>query len=170
MSDPALVLQYPDPRRPLHDPRTGQLTREALVMLVDLIRRTGGEDDLISQLEAEAHEAKALVLAAQASTTNAANFTLTPASVLSYSLVSSTLADVAIAGHTRSTAGAPIVAGSLTNLARGATWLIYYADPTNAGGSVSFVATTDPRELATAGRRFVDAIFIPAPPPRVSGA
>lgn len=169
MSDPILPLQYPDPRKPWAEAASGHMSRDALVLLTDIIRRLGGpEADFVSQLQAEAYEAKATALAAQASTAAAANYTLTPARVLSYSLVSSTLADVEIAAHTRSTAGAPIVAGTLTGLARGATWLIYYADPTNAGGIVSFVATTDPRDMATAGRRFVDAIFIPAPPVSVN--
>lgn len=169
MSDPLIRVDYLDNIRPLIQTaadRLGLPTLDMIRRVQDIIRRLGGvERDYITELQEVAYESKALVLAAQASAGAALGYTTNPADPLSYTNTTETAATVTIAAHTRSTAGAPLVAGSLAGLTRGVAQIIYYSDAANAGGAVTYLATSDPRILVSTDR-VVGAIYLPSPPVR----
>lgn len=164
MANPIIPLDYPNLRLPGVMPQTGLFERHIGRLLTDLIRRLGGQrEDHVREARAAALESQAMMLAVLRGAST--GYYHTPAHPLSYEATSETAATVSVASHTRSTAGATIAAGSVAGVTRGAVNFIYYDDAGNAGGTVTFYATTSAASLSTAGRKIVDAIYVEGPPP-----
>ena len=164
MANPIIPLDYPNLRLPGVAPQTGFLERHISRLLTDIVRRLGGQrEDHVREARAAALETQAMTLAVLRGVTT--GYYHTPAHPLTYTSTSETAATITIAAHTRSTASATIAAGTVTGVTRGAVNYVYYDDAGNAGGTVTFYATTSVASLTTAGRKVVDAIFVEGPPP-----
>ena len=165
LANPVIPLDIPQPGTPLTR-RDGVMTSHAARLLHDIVRRTGGQrSDFIQEARNVALETQALVtLLVQGLIPEYA--TLTPATgLLSATATSSTLATISVAAHTRSTASAAIQAGSVAGVTRGSVYYVYYSDPTNAGGAVTFAATTSATVLSAAGNKLVGALYVEPPAP-----
>jgi len=128
--------------------------------------RTGGTTDRIAEISDTANNASSTAAASQAGAvipTPGGAVTLTPAHPLSYTLLSDSTAQIDVAGHIRSDAGSPIVAGSVAlPVVRGLTYYVYYSDAGDLGGVVTFHASATLGVVtATVGYRIIDTISIP---------
>jgi hypothetical protein len=91
----------------------------------------------------------------------------TPGATLTASDAGSDAA-ITVAGHTRKYGDATSVAvsgGSIGGLSFSTAYYVYYDDPSRAGGSVSFQATTNANDAAhnaAVGRHFVGKVTTPA--------
>lgn len=162
-------IDYLNPQAPLVSP-DGRPTPEFYRWLQDMTRRVGGPTtDAVDNANANAAAALAIAQSIQSGTPT--GFTLDPANPLTFTAESTQTATINIAAHTRSTAAAPLAAGTITGLARGFTYHVYYNDPTDAGGVVTYLASTDSGIVAadTANRRFVGSIGLPNPEPSGGG-
>lgn len=149
------------------DPKTGKPTSEFARVIHDLVRRTGGQ-----QTDAVADALSAASTATSTAAANSAGITvpapggavvLTPTNPLSYT-ASGILTSVDVAQHTRTGAGAAILAGSVTVAYRAATYYVWYRDLANAGGSVTFVAQLDLSTFdAGLGDRLIGTVYVPSP-------
>lgn len=156
----SIQIAYPDMKQRFVDEK-GYLTPSAHRMLVDLIRRTGGQTtNAIAEVQEQAARADAAVVAIKEGAPT--GYSLNPTDPLGYTLTSATQATITVAGHTRTGAGAALVAGSVAAAAnRGETYFVYYDDAGNAGGTQTFLATQDASILSAAGRRYIGPIAIP---------
>lgn len=146
--------------------KDGLPERHFLRLLTDIILRLGGQrHDYLQSARKAALESEAMVRALTAGLTTGYYHTPAETAILSFTATSETLAAIAIAEHTRSTASATIEAGSVTGVTRGSVYYVYYDDAGNAGGSVTFAATTNVATILAAGRRTVGAIFVEPPLP-----
>lgn len=135
-----------------------------------MLQRVGGAStDLVDLALTTAQQAVAVVQATAAAAVEAydagdpPSYALSPANPIASANISATQALVTIAAHTRTPRGsAPIAlnAGTVT-IDRGAPCTVYYVDPTDAGGAVAYLATTDPTVAAdyAAGARIVGAAY-----------
>lgn len=165
MSNPIIPLDIPPAHvRPLDDGRFFE--RHLVRLITDIVRRLGGQRaDYIRQARSAALAAQAMTRALARGLTTGYYHTPAEDEILAYTVTSATLATITIAQHTRSTAGATIVAGSVTGVTRGETYYVYYSDAGDAGGAVTFLATTDVSVLTAAGVRVVGAIYVEEPAP-----
>lgn len=149
------------------DPKTGKPTSEFARVIHDLVRRTGGQTtDAVADAVSTANTAQATAQANSAGVTVPSvggTVTLTPASPLTVT-TSGIVATIFVEAHTRSDAALPISAGSIGVGLRGATYYVWYADATDAGGAVTFVAQED-LSTFTASDRLVGTIHVPAASP-----
>lgn len=139
-----------------------------------LLERTGGATtDLVQAALESAKTAQATAEAAPVAAVAAydsgapTTYTLNPANPISKTIISLTQARADVAAHTRTPSGmSPISlnAGSVT-IARGVNYSIYYVDPTDAGGAVTYLATEDPSVAGdyANGARLVGAAFVALP-------
>lgn len=135
-----------------------------------LLQRTGGSaTDLIAAtarvaVQAQSTASSAAVAAVEAKAAGApSGFTLNPSNPIGVANTSSTQAIVSITAHTRTPTGMGSInlnSGSVT-ITRGVSYTIYYIDPTDAGGAVTYLATDDPNVAGdyAAGARIVGAAF-----------
>lgn len=160
-------LDYVDPSKTITD-QTLRPAHHFHRWISDVTRRLGGPDDDAVELALIAgKEGFGLALALIAGTPT--GYTQTPAQPLSYTLLTTppNSAMINVAGHTRSTAASPLSAGSVAAaVTRDALYYVYYVDPSNNGGIVTYLSSTDPGVVAAdaANRRLVGAVFIPARP------
>ena len=126
-----IKIQLLSPSRAWFDPKTGKPTREFAAFIHDLHRRTGTQTrDYIAEATATASTAAATSQANSAGVTVPAPggaVELNPANPLSVDTTT-----IFIATHTRTGAGASIIGGSVTDVARGRTYYVWYADPADA--------------------------------------
>ena len=163
MANEIIPLDIPNARVPVVD-KHGVLAKHIVRLITDIIRRLGGQrQDYVQQARAAALESQAMVLAVLRGVS--AGYYHTPSNPLSFTATSATQATIVIAEHTRSTAASTIAAGTILSVSRGAVYYVYYDDAGNAGGSVSFSATTSVASLTTAGRKLVGAIYVDTPTP-----
>lgn len=155
------------PTRPWFDPKTGKPTSEFARAFHDLVRRTGGQTtDAVAEAVSTANTAQATAQANSAGVTVPSvggTVTLTPANPLSVT-TSGIIATINVALHTRSDAALPISAGLVTVSQRGVTYYVWYADASDAGGAVTFVAEQD-LSTFTASDRLIGTIHVPAASP-----
>ena len=163
MANPIIPLDVPNPRVPVVD-KQGIMALHVVRFLVDVVRRLGGQrQDYIQSARAAALESQAMVLAVLKGVTT--GYHHVPAHPLTAAATSASLATITVAEHTRSTAAATIATGTVTGVARGQVHFVYYDDAGDAGGTVTFAATTSVASLTTAGRKLVDAIYVEPTPP-----
>lgn len=161
-------IDFLDPRVPVVDVQR-RTEPHFLKWTIDVLRRLGGSEvDAVEESSIRANEAFGLALALLAGTPT--GYTQTPAQPLSYELLPSVAnsAQINVAEHARSTATLPLAAGSVaTPVERDQIWYVYYSDPTDVGGSVTYLASADPDVVAAdpVNLRLVGAIFIPPRPP-----
>lgn len=134
--------------------------------LTQVRERTGGSTDLVADTADTANTASTTADASQAGAvvpTSGGSVELSPANPLSYTLVDVDTATIAVAGHTRTGAGAALTAANVSpDVSRGATYYVYYADAGNAGGAQTFLASTSLSTVTgTAGYRIIGTIFVP---------
>lgn len=158
MSNPVIPLNIPNARIRIAD-REGVMAQHIARFITDVTRRLGGQrEDFIQTARSTALESQAMVLAILKGITT--GYSQSPSQPLSYAPATTTTADIAIAQHTRSTAAATIIAGTVAGVTRGSVYYVYYDDAGNAGGAVTFHATTDVTILTAAGRRIVGAVHV----------
>jgi len=150
------------------DPATGIPSPDFAKVVHDLVRRTGGQTT-----DAVANATAVAAVASSTSTANSAGVvvpapggtvSITPANPLDSTPQDATFPTITVAQHTRTGAGAPILAGSVVNVPRGLAYHVWYRDLANAGGVVTFVANTSLATFdASLGDRYIGAISVPAP-------
>lgn len=131
-----------------------------------LRERTGGSTDTIAATANTANTAATTAAASQAGATiptEGGAITLTPSNPLSYVIASQFTATISVDGHTRTGAGAPLVAANVSpDVGRGATYYVYYSDAGDAGGAQTFLASISLSTVTgTAGYRIIGTIDIP---------
>jgi hypothetical protein len=166
MTNPVIPLNIPNARIPVVDER--RLAPQHMArFFTDLVRRLGGQrSDYIQEGRNAALETQAMMLAVLRGI--ATGYYHTPSDPLDFTATGQTTATITIAQHTRSTAAATIKAGTVSGVTRGFVYFVYYDDAGNAGGTVTFHATTDVSILTSAGRRVVGAIHVQDPSPASS--
>jgi len=147
-------------------------THQYVMAFNALLQRTGGAyTDLIAAATATANQAAATAASAAVAAVAAydagapTSFALDPASPIVVRALSAQTASAIVSAHTRTPAGGGAIAldaGSV-DIARGVAYSIYYIDPTDAGGSVTYLATTDVSVAGdyAGGARIVGAAFLP---------
>jgi len=148
----------------------GTPTTEFAKVVHDLIRRTGGQTtDAVAEAKSTAGVASATSSANSAGVVVPApggTVTITPTNPLDSTPQDATFSTITIAQHTRTGAGAAIIAGTVVNVPRGLTYHVWYRDLANAGGVVTFVASDTLATFdASLGDRYIGAIAIPSPSP-----
>jgi hypothetical protein len=166
MSNAVIKLDTPNPRVAVIE-RGAQIFAPHIIRLItDIIRRLGGQrSDFVQEARNAAFANRAMLRALTRGITTGYYHTPAEDQILDFTPTSATTATITIAQHTRSTAAATIAAGSVTGVTRGATYYVYYDDAGDAGGTVTFNATTDVSGLTTAGRKTVGAIYVENPSP-----
>lgn len=164
--------------RQIVDPKNGYPTTEFLRNInsgLDLL-------NYLADIQAAADAANAAAAAAQASADAAlaaangtadayalANSYPTGLTITSVDVGAGTSSTINISAHSRVYATAPpttvsVDAGAIPSLAPSTRYYIYYDDPSRAGGSVAYVATTSKSNVAQVGdRHSVGTIVTPAP-------
>lgn len=165
MTNPIIPLDYPNARVRVVD-KGGLFERHIVRLVTDIINRLGGQrEDYVREARAKALEAEAMMRALTRGLTTGYYHTPAEDEILSYTDASTTTATITVAEHTRSTAAATIEAGSVSGVTRGSVYYVYYDDAGNAGGAVTFAASTDVSILTAAGRRTIGAIYVEPPAP-----
>lgn len=163
---PTIRIPLLPTNRPWFDPRTGIPTAEFSRVIHDLVRRTGGQaNDFVATALETAQTAGATATASAAGLTvptPGGSVELNPANPLSSESQGGGLAAIFIAGHTRTGAAAAIVAGSISGVSEGSTYYVYYSDPTNAGGAVTFEYSASAGDVGS--KRLIGVIAIPYTP------
>ncbi len=152
-------------------------SREYVQNFNALLQRNGGSDtDAVAVALDTAKQALALAQSAPLAAVAAydagapASYVLDPVQPISVASINQTQARVSIAAHTRTPSGMAAIAlnaGTVT-ISRGLNYSIYYNDPTDAGGAVTYLATEDPTVAGdyAAGNRLVGAAYLaPYVPP-----
>jgi hypothetical protein len=126
----------------------------------DLVLRTGGQTtNAVSAATTAAQQANASSTAISAGVPT--GYTISPTQPLSYSMVSLTLAQIAVAAHDRTESGSTtaIPAGTVTDsVAVGLTYYVYYSVPG------TYLATTDASVVTASGsNKLINTIYV-APP------
>lgn len=166
MTNPVIGLDFPNPRIAVVSKEGLLFVPHILRLVTDIIRRLGGQRaDHVREARVMALVGQAMMRAVTFGIATGYYHAPSEDEILSYAATSSTLATISVAQHTRSTAAATIQAGSVTGVTRGLVYYVYYADAGNAGGAVTFAATTDVSILTVAGRRTIGAIYIEPTPP-----
>lgn len=136
-----------------------------------LLARTGGAtSDLIAAVSVVAQQAASAAASAPLAAVQAydagapSGYALNPAAPLSTQIDTRQLATVLVAAHTRTPTGMALIslnAGSV-QINRDEAVTIYYVDPTDAGGAVTYLATTDPAVAGDygAGARIVGSAYV----------
>lgn len=137
-----------------------------------VLQRTGGATtDLIAASVEIAAQAKSAAESAPIAAVAAydagapAGYVLSPSYPLSVVNVNSAQAHVSVLAHTRTRTGLALISlnasASPITISRGVTYTIYYIDPTDAGGAVTYLATTDSTIAAdyAGGKRIVGQAF-----------
>lgn len=151
---PLLRNMHPDDRAELL-----KYLRDITLRVTQLRERTGGTADAVASAQSAAQSAAADTTAISSGADTA---TLVPSNPLSYTSGNANQSTIMVAGHTRSGAGADLVAGSVaTAVERDRTHYVYYDDAGNAGGTQTFLSTEDNSILSAAGRRYIGSIYIP---------
>jgi hypothetical protein len=165
VSNPLINLDIPNAAIRVVD-RGGKFERHVVRLFTDIIRRLGGQrEDHVREARATAFEAEAMLRAAMFGMTTGYYHTPAESQILDYEATSASSATITVAEHTRSTAAATLAAGSVTGVTRGQTYYVYYDDAGNAGGSQTYLASTDVSVVTAAGRRVIGALYVePAPP------
>lgn len=131
-----------------------------------LRERTGGSTDTVAATSVTAGVAAATASATAAGVTVPAPggaVTLTPENPLEYSASGQTRAYIVVLTHARTGAAAPLTGATMaTTVARGDTYHVYYVDPTDLGGAVTYIAATDLTGFVAATHRYIGSIAIPA--------
>lgn len=159
-------IPFPNPSRPIVDLTTGLATKEFALWMNSIQRRTGTQtQDFVAEAVSTAGVANATANASAAGLTvptPGGTVELSPAYPLSYATNGNGTATISVAGHTRTGAAAPIVAGSVGPLDEGFTYYVFYDDPGSAGGAVTFEASTSAASVGS--KRLIAAIYVPAVP------
>ena len=160
-----MVIRIPliPANRPWFNPANGHPVPEFARVVHDLVRRTGGQNDdyVAAALETAAGAAGLATASATGLTVPVPGgaVELVPSNPLSATSRGDGTATIAVAGHTRTGAGAALIAANVSpNVAEGQTYYVYYTDAGNAGGAQTFVASTDASDAA--GLRYIGAIAV----------
>lgn len=165
MSLTPIPLDFPDARVAVVDQK-GVMALPLLRLLVDIIRRLGGQRrDYVAAARNTALANQAMLRATMAGVPTGYYHTPSEDQILDFTATSPTTATITIAQHTRSTAAATIQAGSVAGVTRGEAYFVYYNDAGNAGGAVTFFASTSVADVIAVGRKLVGAIYVAEPPP-----
>lgn len=137
-----------------------------------LLQRTGGSTtDLIAASVEIAAQAKSAAESAPVAAIAAydagapAGYTLSPAPPFSVVNINTSQAHVSVQAHTRTPTGLGAISlnasAAPVTIQRGNVYTIYYVDPTDAGGAVTYLATTDSAIAAdyAGGKRIVGQAF-----------
>lgn len=163
MPNARIKLDVPSSRVVAVD-RRGYFERHVSRVLTDIIARLGGpRDDFVQSGRRAALESEAMVRAVIAGLATGYYHTPAESSILDFTPTSDTTATITVAEHTRSTAAATIEAGEVLSVTRNLVYYVYYTDGGDAGGAVTFNATTDVSDLLGASTRTVGAIFVEPP-------
>lgn len=165
MSNAVIKLDIPNARIPVLE-RDRLLTKPMVQFFTDLVRRLGGQrTDFVAEARGVTLANQAMLRALTFGITTGYYHTPSEADILDFTPTSATTATITVAEHTRSTAAAIIQAGSIAGVTRGLTYYVYYDDVGNAGGAVTFAATTDVSILTVAGRKTISALYVAPPSP-----
>lgn len=162
----------------------GRATMQWQANFQNVIANLQGQIDAITQAQAAADLANAAASAAQSAADaadtaagvaqNAADSANATAAITSSYVTGATITGtdsgsdvtVTISGHTRVYAdgvSVPVSAGSITGLSYSTDYFIYYDQPSRAGGSVTYQATTSSSTAAQIGdRHLVGSVTTPA--------